>query len=82
LENSNKVTIEEAKKNLEDVLIFKKGVIGIGIVKISRKRVIEVSIDKSIKEDAIAHIIENGKWMGYQVVITKMNRIYPLNGKS
>ncbi len=64
--------IEEAKSDLEKEIIFWDGVIGIGVVQESTTPLIEIAIDKEDKgvSQKINNLINNNKWMGFDVIIT------------
>jgi hypothetical protein len=65
--------IEEAKKALEEKVIFLEGVIGIGIIKSDNRDTIEIAIEKGKPglKSKIEALIKDLEWLSHPVIINE-----------
>jgi len=61
------MNIEEAKKKLEDKIIFEDGVLGIGVKIHGERKVIEVALRDSVALNRYRALFSDGFWQGFQV---------------
>lgn len=62
-------SIEEAKKELENKVIFKEGVFGIGTIFDGNHSFIEISVRDAGVKNEISQMVSENKWQGHEVKI-------------